>query len=85
MKFFAAFSMVFAFAMGCVAEQGESPELGLDEAAVSVEAKPDPSGPVINGPCEVAWAACTADCQDLIGAARAACLRICRAEYEDCL
>jgi hypothetical protein len=35
--------------------------------------------------CTPAYVACTADCQDLNGGALGACLRVCRAEYEECL
>lgn len=35
--------------------------------------------------CSPAYVQCTLECQDLSGSARGACLRICRAEYEECL
>lgn len=35
--------------------------------------------------CSPAYVLCTNDCQDLSGNAKGACLRICRAEYNECL
>jgi hypothetical protein len=35
--------------------------------------------------CSPAYVACTDDCQDLSAGAKAACLRICRLEYQECL
>jgi hypothetical protein len=34
--------------------------------------------------CFPAYAACTDECKLLVGGAKGACLRLCRAEYDDC-
>lgn len=35
--------------------------------------------------CFPSYQACTTDCLDLLGSAKGVCLKICRAEYEECL
>jgi hypothetical protein len=56
-------------------------------AAVStgstVEAEPTTNA--FDPVCTPAYVLCTDDCKDLSGNARGACLRICRAEYNECL
>jgi hypothetical protein len=35
--------------------------------------------------CAAAHAACTADCMDLVGNAKGACLRMCLQDYKECM
>lgn len=55
-------------------------------ASSSAGSSPEPGGePPMNEWCAAVYAACTADCMDMVGNAKGACLRACRADYNECL
>lgn len=90
---FAMFTMFAGVAAAQEPDGGAGPQLEAPVTAGDVEAEPDlgaaqaPGGEAepFNSWCYDFYAECTAGCLDLIGAAKGACLRLCRFELEECL
>jgi hypothetical protein len=62
-------------------------DLGGDADAFAPGAAPSLDGQAqpFNEWCAAAHAACAADCMDLVGNAKGACLRMCLQDYKECM
>lgn len=87
MKNLISIAMFTLFAAAAGASLANVPTDGpRTTAALSASTSPDTGATNVFDPvCSPAYVACTADCQDLSASSKAACLRICRMEYEECL
>jgi len=81
------FALFSVFATACAVSDAApaDPIEASASAEQSIETSigvPDTVDPQV---CNDQHAACAADCLDLVGNAKGACLRICLKEYKDCL
>jgi hypothetical protein len=79
-------AMFTMFAGVASAQDVDSRDDGV-QAAPDLGAAQEPGEEAVplNDYCYDVWAACTAECWDLFGPAKAACLRLCRIERDECL
>jgi hypothetical protein len=88
MKKLIASALFTMFAIASGASQATVTAHDADTVAAAYTESSVETGPTTNvfdPVCTPAYVECTNDCQDLSGGAKAACLRICRAEFNECL
>jgi hypothetical protein len=78
-------AMFTMFAGVASAQDVDTRDDGEEVADPGAAQEPDSEAVPLNNYCYDVWAACTAECWDLFGPAKAACLHLCRIERDECL
>lgn len=80
---FTMFAAASGVSLGSTQSASPSTAAVTDTTETSTDTTPAPN--VYDPVCSPAYVQCTAECGDLSGSSKAACLRVCRAEYNECL